>query len=101
MRDPLRRLEHELAGLRDVGTGPLDQLVELPALAIARRFLGVALRRNLGALLISNPCNPTGVSIAGEELRGWVELSRVLIRAAAIPIICPRLWILGFANSAH
>ena len=32
--------------------------------------------RDLGALLISNPCNPTGVAIAGEELRNWVELSR-------------------------
>ncbi|MCC6320082.1 MAG: pyridoxal phosphate-dependent aminotransferase [Phycisphaerales bacterium] len=33
-------------------------------------------RDRLDALLISNPCNPTGVVISGEELRAWVELSR-------------------------
>jgi hypothetical protein len=26
----------------------------------------------LGAILLSNPCNPTGRVIAGEDLRGWV-----------------------------
>lgn len=31
---------------------------------------------NVGALLISNPCNPTGVAIHGEELRQWVEIGR-------------------------
>lgn len=31
---------------------------------------------DLGALLISNPCNPTGVAIQGEELNAWVDLSR-------------------------
>lgn len=30
----------------------------------------------LGALLISNPCNPTGVAIRGKELASWLELSR-------------------------
>lgn len=30
----------------------------------------------LDALLISNPCNPTGVVIQGNELQRWVELSR-------------------------
>jgi aspartate/methionine/tyrosine aminotransferase len=30
----------------------------------------------LGALLISNPCNPTGTVFAGEELRGWVDVAR-------------------------
>lgn len=33
-------------------------------------------RERLGALLISNPCNPTGRVIAGPELAAWVELSR-------------------------
>lgn len=33
-------------------------------------------RDHLGALLISNPCNPTGVAIQGEELGAWVEMSR-------------------------
>ncbi|HEY7373690.1 MAG TPA: pyridoxal phosphate-dependent aminotransferase [Polyangia bacterium] len=34
--------------------------------------------RGLGALLLSNPCNPTGKHIRGEELGRWVELSREL-----------------------
>lgn len=32
--------------------------------------------RGLGALLTSNPSNPTGRLVAGEELRQWLELSR-------------------------
>lgn len=34
--------------------------------------------RGLSALLLSNPCNPTGRVIAGERLRSWVDLSRRL-----------------------
>lgn len=30
----------------------------------------------LDALLISNPCNPTGAVVRGEELRAWAEMSR-------------------------
>jgi aspartate/methionine/tyrosine aminotransferase len=30
----------------------------------------------LGALLISNPCNPTGVVISGTELASWVTMAR-------------------------
>ena len=33
-------------------------------------------RDRLGALLISNPCNPTGTVIAGDELASWVEIGR-------------------------
>lgn len=33
-------------------------------------------RECLGALLISNPCNPTGVAIAGDELAAWCEMGR-------------------------
>lgn len=33
-------------------------------------------RDRLGALLISNPCNPTGVVMQGEELAAWVDLAR-------------------------
>ncbi len=32
--------------------------------------------RGLGALLISNPCNPTGRAISGETLRGWTSIAR-------------------------
>ena len=34
--------------------------------------------RGLSALLLSNPCNPTGKVIAGQELDGWVGLAREL-----------------------
>ncbi len=36
----------------------------------------ITLREKLGALLLSNPCNPTGVVIAGEELAAWVKSAR-------------------------
>ena len=47
------------------------------------RFSVAALRREiqgrgLGALLLSNPSNPTGRVIGGEELRGWVDAARDL-----------------------
>jgi aspartate/methionine/tyrosine aminotransferase len=34
--------------------------------------------RGLGALLLSNPCNPTGKAILGPELEAWVETARQL-----------------------
>lgn len=34
--------------------------------------------RGLSALLLSNPCNPTGKVIQGEELEKWVSISREL-----------------------
>ena len=36
----------------------------------------IVAKERLAALLISNPCNPTGVAIAGEELNAWVQMSR-------------------------
>lgn len=36
------------------------------------------LGRGLGALLLSNPCNPTGRVLAGDELCGWVQAGREL-----------------------
>jgi N-succinyldiaminopimelate aminotransferase len=33
-------------------------------------------RDKLSALLISNPCNPTGVAIEGEELAAWLQIAR-------------------------
>ncbi len=34
--------------------------------------------RGLSAMLFSNPCNPTGKSIQGEELERWVSIAREL-----------------------
>ncbi len=34
--------------------------------------------RGLGALLISNPCNPSGKLVGGDELAGWVGAARDL-----------------------
>jgi N-succinyldiaminopimelate aminotransferase len=36
------------------------------------------LGRGLSAILLSNPCNPTGKVIAGEELAHWVSIAREL-----------------------
>jgi aspartate/methionine/tyrosine aminotransferase len=36
------------------------------------------LGRGLGAILLSNPCNPTGKAIWGEELSNWVNVCREL-----------------------
>ncbi len=41
---------------------------------LRREILG----RGLGAILLSNPCNPTGKLIEGDELRGWVGTAREL-----------------------
>lgn len=34
--------------------------------------------RGLSAILMSNPCNPTGKLVAGDELAGWVSIARRL-----------------------
>lgn len=39
---------------------------------LRREILG----RGLGAVLLSNPCNPTGRLLCDEELNGWVSASR-------------------------
>lgn len=41
---------------------------------LRREILG----RGLGALLLSNPCNPTGKAITGAELGSWVATAREL-----------------------
>jgi aspartate/methionine/tyrosine aminotransferase len=45
------------------------------SLAELRREIG---GRGLGALLLSNPCNPTGKTIMGPELAAWVATAREL-----------------------
>lgn len=42
--------------------------------ALRREILG----RGLGAVLGSNPCNPTGKVVGGDELSAWVEVARDL-----------------------
>jgi aspartate/methionine/tyrosine aminotransferase len=42
--------------------------------ALRREILG----RGLAALLLSNPCNPTGRLVAGDELADWVQAARAL-----------------------
>ncbi len=46
--------------------------IELPELE--REVVG----RGLSALLVSNPCNPTGQLISGQRLQDWVSMSRRL-----------------------
>lgn len=41
---------------------------------LRREILG----RGLGALLLSNPCNPTGKVVQGEELAAWIHHARTL-----------------------
>jgi N-succinyldiaminopimelate aminotransferase len=58
----------------------------IPILLDADRSYGFSLEelrkeimgRGLSALLLSNPCNPTGKVVGGEELRGWVATAREL-----------------------
>lgn len=43
-----------------------------------RQLRREVLGRGLSALLASNPCNPTGKLVGGEELRAWVAMAREL-----------------------
>ncbi len=49
-----------------------------------RQLRREVLGRGLGALLFSNPCNPTGKVVSGDELRAWVALARELDSALLI-----------------
>lgn len=44
----------------------------IPLEALKKEILG----RGLSALLVSNPCNPTGQLVEGEDLRNWCSLAR-------------------------
>ena len=50
-----------------------DKGYAFPPDALEREIVG----RGLGAVLLSNPCNPTGKVIGGADLARWVELSRL------------------------
>ncbi len=47
---------------------------QAPLAMLKREILG----RGLKALLVSNPCNPTGQLVEGERLRRWVQMARDL-----------------------
>jgi aspartate/methionine/tyrosine aminotransferase len=51
-----------------------DRAYEFTADDMRREVLG----RGLSALLLSNPCNPTGKTIAGDDLASWVAAARDL-----------------------
>src|SRR5208282_3285419 len=53
--------------LLDADTG-----YKIPIAALKKEILG----RGLSALLVSNPCNPTGQLIEGAELQSWCDLAR-------------------------
>ncbi len=49
-----------------------DDRYHVPYETLKREMLG----RGLKALLISNPCNPTGQLVEGNELQRWVQMAR-------------------------
>jgi aspartate/methionine/tyrosine aminotransferase len=51
-----------------------DDGYRFDAAQLEREILG----RGLGAILLSNPCNPTGKLVEGDELARWVGLARSL-----------------------
>jgi N-succinyldiaminopimelate aminotransferase len=51
-----------------------ERRYHFPVEELRREVLG----RGLSALLLSNPCNPTGRTIAGSELAAWVATCRAL-----------------------
>ena len=42
----------------------------------ARRLEQELSERDLGAFIISNPCNPTGALLQGDELERWIAIAR-------------------------
>lgn len=51
---------------------PVDRGYHLTAAELDERIASLG----LGALLISNPCNPTGAHVRGEELEKWCAVAR-------------------------
>ena len=81
-------------------TNPAGIMSNVPAEVLERsaRDLG------LGAFLFSNPCNPTGALVQGEELKRYVALSRktgmaLLADEFYSHFICSQAWAAKKANS--
>ncbi|MBL8788477.1 MAG: pyridoxal phosphate-dependent aminotransferase [Deltaproteobacteria bacterium] len=63
-----------------------DRMIPIPVVVSERegfhlspaRLREEIVGRGLGAVLLSNPCNPTGRVIRGGELRAWVDICREL-----------------------
>lgn len=53
---------------------PRESGFQMSSEQLRREIIG----RGLGAILISNPCNPTGHVISGPALQGWVDTCREL-----------------------
>jgi aspartate/methionine/tyrosine aminotransferase len=51
-----------------------DRGYTFPASELRREIMG----RGLSALLFSNPCNPTGKTVGGDDLAEWVSIAREL-----------------------
>lgn len=49
-----------------------ERSYQAPLEDLKREILG----RGLKALLVSNPCNPTGQLVEGQDLKAWVEMAR-------------------------
>jgi aspartate/methionine/tyrosine aminotransferase len=61
----------------DVATAVRIELKESDGFAISPDELDrTMVRERLGAILASNPCNPTGRTVRGPELAEWVRLAR-------------------------
>jgi hypothetical protein len=63
-----------------------DRMIPIPVVVSERegfylspaRLRDEIVGRGLGAVLLSNPCNPTGRVVRGGELRAWVDICREL-----------------------
>jgi len=66
----------ELLGIFKAFT-PIPISLDPPNYSVSREALEKEIRgRGLSAILASNPCNPTGKFVHGEELSQWVEMAR-------------------------
>ena len=68
----------------------------IPTASLKKEVVG----RGLSALLVSNPCNPTGQLVEGEGLRDWCELARSCQCSLILDEFYSHYVYTGSANSA-